>query len=122
MDFRVMLVTMIGRGPKNPATSMITRVWHGYTKPQDAESYHELLLSTILPGIHRIAGYKGSYLLRRDCGHEVEFVTLTFWESLDAIREFAGPDYERSVILPDAANLLTRHDERSVHYDSVRSE
>jgi antibiotic biosynthesis monooxygenase (ABM) superfamily enzyme len=122
MDLLIMRVTMIGRAPKNPATSMITRVWHGYTKPQDADSYHQLLLTTILPGIHRIAGYKGSNVLRRNCGDEVEFIALTFWESLDAIREFAGPDYERSVILPEAAKLLTRHDERSVHYDSVRSE
>ena len=101
---------------------MITRLWHGYTKPQDADTYHQLLLTKILPGIHRIAGYKGSYLLRRDCGEEVEFITLTLWESLDAIREFAGPDYERSVVPPEAAELLSRHDERSVHYDSVRSE
>jgi heme-degrading monooxygenase HmoA len=101
---------------------MITRLWHGYTKPQDADTYQQLLLTQILPGIHRIAGYKGSYLLRRDCDDEVEFVTLTFWESLDAIREFAGADYERSVVPPEAARLLARHDERSVHYDSVRSE
>jgi heme-degrading monooxygenase HmoA len=81
-----------------------------------------MLLKNILPGIHRIRGYKGSYVLRRDCGDEVEFITLTFWESLDAIREFAGPDYERSVIAPEAAKLLTRHDERSIHYESTRSE
>jgi heme-degrading monooxygenase HmoA len=101
---------------------MITRLWHGYTRPQDAETYNQMLLTNILPGIHRIRGYKGSYVLRRDCGDEVEFITLTFWESLDAIREFAGADYERSVIAPGAAKLLTRHDERSIHYDSVRSE
>ena len=101
---------------------MITRLWHGYTKPQDADTYHQMLLTSILPGIHRIAGYEGSYVLRRNVGDEVEFVTLTFWESLDAVREFAGPDYERSVIAPDAAKLLTRHDARSVHYDSTRTE
>ena len=101
---------------------MIARLWHGYTKPEDAPAYHKMLLESILPGIHRIAGYNGSYVLRRDAGAEVVFVTLTFWESLDAIREFAGPDYEQCVIAPEAAHLLTRHDKRSTHYDSIRSE
>ena len=81
-----------------------------------------MLRTSILPGIHRIAGYKGSYVLRRDAGEEVEFITITFWESLDAIRAFAGPDYEQCVIAPEAAHLLTRHDERSTHYDSTRSD
>jgi heme-degrading monooxygenase HmoA len=81
-----------------------------------------MLLTSILPGIHRIAGYKGSYVLRRDAGEETEFITITFWESLDAIREFAGPEYERCVIAPEAAHLLTRHDERSTHYESTKSE
>ena len=101
---------------------MIARLWHGCTKPEDAAAYHEMLLNKILPGIHRIAGYKGGHVLRREGKDEVEFITLTFWESLDAIREFAGPDYERAVIIPEAARLLTRHDERSTHYESTRSE
>jgi heme-degrading monooxygenase HmoA len=101
---------------------MITRLWHGYTKPEDAPTYQEMLLARILPGIHRIAGYKGSYVLRKDGSAEVEFITLTFWESLEAIREFAGEDYERAVIIPEAAALLTRHDERSAHYETIRSE
>ena len=101
---------------------MIARLWHGYTKPEDAPTYHEMLLTSILPGIHRIAGYQGSYVLRKDGKDEVEFITITFWESLDAIREFAGPDYERCVIVPEAAHLLVRHDERSTHYDSIRSD
>jgi heme-degrading monooxygenase HmoA len=101
---------------------MIARLWHGYTKPEDAGTYHDMLLTSILPGIHRIAGYKGSYVLRKDAGDEIEFITITFWESLDALREFAGADYERSVIAPEAAKLLTRHDERSTHYESNQSE
>jgi heme-degrading monooxygenase HmoA len=101
---------------------MIARLWHGYTNPENAPAYHDMLLKSILPGIHRIAGYKGSYVLRRDAGQEVEFVTITLWESVEAIREFAGPDYDRCVIAPEAAHLLTRHDERSTHYDSIRSD
>ena len=101
---------------------MITRLWHGYTKPEDAGTYQEMLLTNILPGIHRVSGYKGSYVLRKNGTDEVEFITLTFWESLAAVREFAGPDYERAVIIPEADAFLLRHDERSTHYDSFRSD
>jgi heme-degrading monooxygenase HmoA len=101
---------------------MITRLWHGYTRPEDADTYQEMLLRTILPGIHRIAGYRGSYVLRKDSDDEVEFITLTFWESMDAIRAFAGPSLTKAVIVPEAEKLLTRYDERSTHYTSFRSD
>jgi heme-degrading monooxygenase HmoA len=95
---------------------MIARLWHGYTRPEDADTYEEMLRTTILPGIHRIAGYKGSYVLREKEGAEVEFITITLWESLEAIRQFAGPNYEMAVIVTEAKQLLTRHDEKSKHY------
>ena len=101
---------------------MIARLWHGHTKPEQADRYEEMLRTTILPGIHRIAGYKGSYVLRRNVGPEVEFITMTLWESIDAIRQFAGEDHEKSVIAPDAAHLLSRHDDKSVHYEAFHSE
>lgn len=96
---------------------MIARVWHGRTSPSDAATYESMLRTTILPGIHRVAGYRGAWLLRRDAGSEVEFVTITMFESMDAVRAFAGPDYETPVIYPEAERLLTRYDERSVHYE-----
>ena len=98
---------------------MITRIWHGYTKPENADAYHQLLTTKILPGIHRVKGYHGTYLLRRDLQGEVEFITLTLWESLDAIREFAGQDYETAGVPPEARTLLIRFDERSEHYGTV---
>ena len=98
---------------------MITRIWHGCTKPENADAYHQLLTTKILPGIHRVKGYHGTYLLRRDLQGEVEFITLTLWESLDAIREFAGQDYEMAVVPPEARTLLVRFDERSEHYGTV---
>ena len=101
---------------------MIARLWHGYTDPTNAPIYEQLLLTHILPGIHRIKGYKGCYLLQRKDGGEVEFITLTLWESLDAVKEFAGPDYSKAVIVPEAEALLTRHDAESVHYECVRSD
>jgi len=98
---------------------MITRIWHGWTTPQNASKYEELLRSHVLPGIHRVAGYRGAQLLRRKTGDEVEFVTLTYFDDLDAVRAFAGQDYELAVILPEAHKLLARFDERSAHYETV---
>lgn len=95
---------------------MIARIWHGWTAPEHADAYEALLRAEILPGIHRIDGYLGAYLLRTD-GAEVEFVTVTLWRTLDAIRAFAGDDHERAVVPPEARTLLRRFDERSRHYD-----
>jgi heme-degrading monooxygenase HmoA len=98
---------------------MIARVWHGYTAPANADAYEELLRTKILPGIHRVKGYAGAYLLRREVGAEIEFITMTLWESMDAVREFAGPDKAHAVVPPDAQKLLARFDEASVHYDAT---
>jgi hypothetical protein len=70
-----------------------------------------------LPGIDSIDGFHGAYLLRRDAGDEVEFVTLTVFESLTAVRSFAGADYEAAVVPPEARALLSRFDDRSAHYE-----
>ena len=100
---------------------MISRVWHGWTKPEHAHAYEALLRSEILPGIHRVPGFRGATLLRRRDGNEEEFVTITRFDDLDAVRAFAGEDYTRAVIAPDAKPLLSRYDERSVHYDTAFS-
>jgi len=98
---------------------MITRIWHGWTTPSNADSYEQLLRSEILPGIHCVAGYKGAHLLRRPSGNEVEFITLTYFENLDAVRAFAGDDYEVAVVPSHARKLLSRFDQRSAHYETV---
>jgi len=98
---------------------MISRIWHGWTSPANADAYQNLLTARILPGIHRVAGYKGASLLRRDAGAEVEFVTITHFESMEAIRAFAGEDYEIAVVPPEARALLSRFDERSRHYQTI---
>jgi heme-degrading monooxygenase HmoA len=98
---------------------MISRVWHGYTSPGNADSYEALLKSEIFTGIasRGIAGYKGIQLFRRNLGEEVEFVTVMWFDSLEAVREFAGEDYEAAVVPPEAQTLLSRFDERSQHYE-----
>jgi heme-degrading monooxygenase HmoA len=96
---------------------MIARVWHGRTTQENADEYQDLLGRTILPGIDRVRGFRGAELLRRELGDEVEFVTITRFASLDAVREFAGDDYDLAVISDEAHRLLSRFDERVAIYD-----
>ena len=98
---------------------MIARIWHGWTKPGNANAYEELLRTKILPGIHRVKGYRGAYLLRSESKDEVAFVTITLFDSMDDVRAFAGEDYEKAVILPEAHKLLSRFDAKSQHYQTV---
>jgi len=98
---------------------MIARLWHGWTTRENAGAYETLLRTKILPGIHRVSGYQGAYLLRRDVPEGVEFVTLTLFASMAAVRVFAGADYEVAVVPPEARRLLARLDERSLHYEVV---
>jgi heme-degrading monooxygenase HmoA len=101
---------------------MIARIWHGWATPENADAYERLVRDEILPGIDRIDGFAGFDLLRTDRpGEEVEFVTVTFFESLEAVRAFAGEDYEAAVVPPEARRLLTRFDERSRHYQLLAS-
>lgn len=98
---------------------MICRIWHGWTSPANADPYEALLRAEIFTGIaaRRIPGYLGIELLRRPAGALVEFVTIMWFESLDAVRAFAGADYEVAVVPPAARALLQRFDARSTHYE-----
>ena len=98
---------------------MMSRIWHGWTTPANADAYESLLKSEIFIGIQerRMAGYRGIQLFRRNLGDEVEFMTVMWFESIDAVRAFAGEDYERAVVPPRARELLKRFDARSQHYE-----
>ena len=98
---------------------MIARLWHGLTTRENSGKYERLLLGEILPGIHRVDGYKGAYLLRREVPEGTEFATLTLFDSMDAVRRFAGEDYEAAVVPEEARRLLARFDACSVHYAVV---
>jgi len=100
---------------------VISRVWHGWTTRENAAAYEALLRSEILPGIanRSIRGLQGAHLLRRDVREGVEFVTILWFDTLDAVREFAGEDYEAAVVPEKARRLLTRFDARSQHYETV---
>ncbi len=98
---------------------MISRIWHGWTTPANADVYEALLKEEIFVGIadRQIAGYRGIHLLRRDLGDEEEFVTIMWFDTLDAVRAFAGEDYEVAVAPPKARAVLSRFDARSQHYE-----
>lgn len=100
---------------------MICRVWHGWTTPEQAGAYEALLRTEIFHGIasRKIQGYLGIELLRRlDPDSELmEFVTLMWFENLDAVRAFAGADYEVAVVPPSARALLHHFDARSRHFE-----
>ncbi len=102
---------------------MISRIWHGWTTLENADAYESLLKSEIFDGIEnrQIIGYNGIHLFRRNIGDEVEFITIIWFDSLEAIRAFAGEDYEIAVVPPKARALLSRFDARSQHYE-VRAE
>ena len=102
---------------------MITRIWRGWTRPEQANAYQQLLLEEIFPGIaaRDIHGYRGIQLLRRKAGGEVEFVTVMWFDSLDDVRAFSGADYESAVVPTKARALLARFDDRSAHYETVVS-
>jgi antibiotic biosynthesis monooxygenase (ABM) superfamily enzyme len=97
---------------------MIARIWHGWTRPADAKTYEDLLRDEIFPGIARreINGYLGADLFINEDRDEVEFITLLRFDSMEAVKEFAGEDESKPVIYPKAERLLTRMDERSRHY------
>lgn len=98
---------------------MICRIWHGWTTPANADPYEALLRTEIFHGIagREIPGYHGIELLRRADRELVEFVTVMWFDSLDAVRNFAGPDYEVAVVPPAARVLLKRFDSHSAHYE-----
>ena len=98
---------------------MIGRIWHGWTTPENADTYEKLLRTEIFPAIasKNVPGYRGIQLLRRTLDVEVEFITIMLFDSLDAIRQFAGEDYELAYVPEKAREVLTRFDERSQHYE-----
>jgi heme-degrading monooxygenase HmoA len=96
---------------------MIARHWRGWTVPENADAYQQLLSGTVLPGLKRISGYRGGYVLRRDVAEEVEFVVVNLFDSIEAVQQFAGPDYTVAQFEPEARRLLARVEPLAVHYE-----
>lgn len=99
---------------------MICRMWHGWTSLANADGYEHYLRDELFPRLERelkAHGYRGFHILRLDGPDETEFVTMVWFESLAAVRSFAGEDYDVPVISPKAAALLAHYDKRCRHYE-----
>jgi heme-degrading monooxygenase HmoA len=96
---------------------MIARHWRGWTELTNADAYEDLLRNKILPGLRGIRGYRGGYVLRSDGTAEAEFVVVNFFDSLEAVKAFAGPEYRTAVFEPEARALLSRIEPVANHYD-----
>ena len=98
---------------------MVARVWRGYAAVTEGEAYPRHLLQSVRPKLEQLPGFKGLYLLRRRGLEEIEFLVVTLWDSMDAIRAFAGDQPELAVVEPDARAALVRFDNTVSHYEVV---
>lgn len=96
---------------------MIARMWRGWTRREDAEAYAAYIEETGMDAYRRTPGNRGAWLLRRDEGERTAFVTLSFWDSFDAIRGFAGDDVERAVYYPGDERFLVEHEDAVTHWE-----
>ena len=98
---------------------MIARIWHGYTTKENAGIYENLLKEEIFPGIENknIEGYIKIQLLKRDLGHEVEFTTIMWFDSIDVVKTFAGENYEDAYVPQKAREILLRFNDKATHYE-----
>ena len=96
---------------------MIARTWRGWTAAADTEAYVAYVRETGLAAYLATPGNLGAWILHRPEGERTEFITLSFWESRDAIRAFAGDDIERAVFYPDDDRFLVEREETVTHYE-----
>ena len=98
---------------------MIVRAWHATATAEGADAYRDHFTRSVLPELQRIDGYHGAYLLRRSHDGHVELQVLTLWDSLDAIRGFAGADLEDAIVEPAAQAALATYDTTVIHHTVV---
>ena len=98
---------------------MIVRMWHGRVPTEKAAAYRAFLNARAIPDYQSVPGNLGVYILERPEGEVTHFITLTYWESLDAIRAFAGEDVEKAKYYPEDKDFLLEFEPRVVHYEVV---
>ena len=98
---------------------MICRIWRGWTTPQNAAAYEEIVRGEVIPEIEarRIDGFRAIELIRRSLDDGVEFATIMWFDDLDAVKSFVGEDYATAHVPQRARDVLARFDERSAHYE-----
>jgi heme-degrading monooxygenase HmoA len=98
---------------------MIARTWTGVVRRADADAYAEYIRETGFAEYGRTAGNRGAWMLRRDDGDRTEFITLSMWDSVDAIKAFAGEDIEAAVLYPEDEHYLIDGSSSVTHYEVV---
>lgn len=96
---------------------MIARMWRGAVRAEDGDAYAAYMEDTGVKGYAETPGNRGVYMLHRPLDGKVEFVMVTLWDSLDAVKAFAGEDYETAVFYPEDDRFLVERDERSTHFE-----
>ena len=96
---------------------MIARIWRGAVRADDATAYASYIQQTGIEAYKATPGNRGAWMLRRDVGDRTEFVMFTLWDSLAAVKAFAGDDYERAVFYPEDDRYLIERDLESTHYE-----
>ena len=96
---------------------MVARIWHGRTPLEKSDEYYEFLRQRAVPDYKSVPGNRGVYLLREHREDAAHFLTLTFWDSLEAIRGFAGDDLTRAKYYPEDKGFLLEFEERVRHYE-----
>ena len=107
---------MAGLAP-DKRVSMIARAWRGYAAPRNSDAYPRHLRESVRPKLTGLAGFRGLYLLRRAGANEIEYQVLTLWDSMEAVRAFAGSTPDRAVVEPEARAALVRYDTTVQHYE-----
>lgn len=98
---------------------MIARIWRGWTRPEDAEAYVEYLQQTGAPGSLGTPGNHGFFILHRPSGDREEFVTVSLWDSLEAVKAFAGDDVEKAVFYPEDERFLVDRERTVSHFEWI---
>jgi len=98
---------------------MIARIWRGWAPQATAADYQRHYESEVRDHLREVSGFRGGRLLRHDDGQEVMFTSITYFVSMDAVRAFAGEDYEQAVVQDAARRALRRWDDRVTHHDVV---
>ncbi len=100
---------------------MIARKWHGMVPAEKAEAYHAYLVETGLKDYAAIAGNRGVFLFKRVEGEIAHFDTLTFWDDYEAIKRFAGGNYEKARYYPEDKDYLLEFEELVTHYEVLEA-
>lgn len=98
---------------------MIARFWSAQTTPAQAPAYADHLETHVVPALRKLDGYAGAVLLERNTSGTTEIIVITWWQSLEAIRGFAGADLEKAVVVDEAASRLTQFDHRARHFEII---